>query len=57
MVIIWNAVPQNAVIIHSPGPFWVYRTDILTTVLATISTALILNTAVPITPGTDPRLS
>ena len=57
MVIIWNAVPQTAAIIHSPGPLQVYRTDILTTVLATISTALTPITAVPMTPGKNSRLA
>jgi hypothetical protein len=57
MVIIWNAVPQAAIIIHSPGPHQAYRTDILTTVLVTISTALTPITAVPMTPGKDSRLA
>ncbi len=57
MMIIWNAVPQNAAIIHSPCPLQVYRTGILTTVLATISKTLTPITAVPTIPGTDPRFS
>jgi hypothetical protein len=55
MVIIWNAVPHTAAIIHSPGPFQAYRTDILTAVLITISAALTPIIAVPRIPGRDSR--
>ncbi len=55
MVIIWNAVPHTAAAIQGPGPFQAYRTDILTTVLNTISTALTPIIAVPTIPGRDSR--
>ncbi len=55
MVIIWNAVLHTAAAIQGPGPFQAYRTDILTAVLNTISTALTPIIVVPMIPGRDSR--